>query len=238
MVMNHIKYLNTLIVRFNNEIKYHEIPLFRGAVIASMDTSPDILFHNHLGDEKLRYSYPLIQYKRIGGKAAIVCIGDGTNIIGQFLSGCNAKLKLGEREMELEVNTLQPRRILLQTWEDTFTYHLKRWIPLNAENYQRYMNTESAVERITILERIIKGNILSMCKGLGITIEKEIAVTLTDVSYPYKVKNKGVALLAFDVVFKTNVSIPDYVGLGKNASIGFGVVCRKRKKNNDNNNAI
>jgi hypothetical protein len=35
---------------------------------------------------------------------------------------------------------------------------------------------------------------------------------------------------AFDVEFKTNVSLPDYIGLGKGASTGFGVVVKKREK--------
>lgn len=43
-------------------------------------------------------------------------------------------------------------------------------------------------------------------------------------SAPYQVTNKGVKLMAFDAEFKTNMSLPDYVGIGKNASIGFGVV--------------
>lgn len=32
--------------------------------------------------------------------------------------------------------------------------------------------------------------------------------------------------MAFDVEFKANLSIPDYVGIGKNASIGCGVITR------------
>lgn len=34
--------------------------------------------------------------------------------------------------------------------------------------------------------------------------------------------------------FITNVSIPDYVGLGKGASLGYGVTVRKKEKTTQN----
>lgn len=62
-----------LVVTFANDLPAHDLSLFRGAVISTVGQE-HVLFHNHQGD-KLRYSYPLVQYKRIGGKAALVCLG-------------------------------------------------------------------------------------------------------------------------------------------------------------------
>jgi hypothetical protein len=39
-------------------------------------------------------------------------------------------------------------------------------------------------------------------------------------------KYKGISFAAFDVLFKTNVSLPNYTGLGKGVSHGFGTVVR------------
>lgn len=36
--------------------------------------------------------------------------------------------------------------------------------------------------------------------------------------------------MGFDIRFKSNVSLPDYIGLGKGVSIGFGMI--KDYKNN------
>jgi CRISPR/Cas system endoribonuclease Cas6 (RAMP superfamily) len=36
-------------------------------------------------------------------------------------------------------------------------------------------------------------------------------------------------MMAFDILFKTNVSLPNYIGLGKGASTGFGMVVQKRE---------
>jgi hypothetical protein len=70
-----IKRTPLLAVEFKNSIQHHEIPKFRGAVVILL-SSGNMLFHNHTEDAGLRYSYPLIQYKRIHSKAAIVCINE------------------------------------------------------------------------------------------------------------------------------------------------------------------
>ena len=62
-----------LVIYFENEITPQEIPLFRGAIINSID-SDSLLFHNHT-ELGVRYGYPLIQYKSIAGRAVIVWIG-------------------------------------------------------------------------------------------------------------------------------------------------------------------
>ena len=84
------------------------------------------------------------------------------------------------------------------------------------------------IERIAILENILKGNILSMLKGFDIYLEDELIVKITNLSEPYILHNKGIGLMAFNADFRCNLSIPDNIGLGKNASIGYGVTRRKK----------
>lgn len=218
------KYTKVLTVMFDGEISPFEIHLFRGAVISAMGDEANTLYHNHTDGDGFRYKYPLIQYKRIKGKAAIVCVEDGVEQIGQFLTQENTNYHIGNRNVCMSVDAMLPRRMLVQIWESEFRYRLNRWLPLNGENYKRYTSSDSAVGRMQLLERILKGNILSMCKGLGINLEKEIKVSIGNMSDSYLVRNKETKLMAFDIEFTSNVSLPNYIGLGKNASIGYGVV--------------
>lgn len=232
-----MKYIRTLTVVTDAEIRQEEIPLFRGAVIKSLGKHPNLYFHNHLDEDKYRYAYPLIQYKRLGGKAAIVCVEEGVDIIGQFLTEVNGTLTIGNRQIACHTDKIQPARILVQNWEETFGYHISRWLPLNSKNYQLYQNLESVVERVTFLENILKGNLLSMLKGLSIHLEKELLLKITSLSKPYLLKNKGVKMMAFNADFKSSLSIPSNLGIGKNASIGCGTVYQLRKElENDKNN--
>lgn len=227
--------LKTLVIQFSNPIIREEIPLFRGSVIGAMEHS-DILFHNHEDNNRLRYAYPLVQYKRIRQKAAIVCLGEGTEAIGQFFSACNFDLALGDRQIRLEVESVEARQALVQIWDDLFTYRIRRWLPLNQENYVKFVEEESLASRCALLERMLTGNILSFAKGVGIRFEQQVTAKITQLEEPRSQYFKGVKLMAFDAEFKTNVSLPDYIGLGKGVSLGMGTVVRKYERKNENNN--
>ena len=224
------KFIRTLTVTFDTDISYKEIPLFRGAVLKSMGDKANLLYHNHTGAKTFRYSYPLIQYKRLGGKASIVCIEEGADAIGQFLSEMTDSIMIGEREVKCNTDRLMPSKLLVQTWQSSFSYQVFRWLPLNKENYIRYQTAEGMIEKIAILEKILKGNLLSMLKGLDIFLEGELIVKITNLSEPYILHNKGVALMAFNADFNCNLSIPNNIGIGKNASIGYGVIHQKKKE--------
>lgn len=219
--------INILIIYFNNEIRNEEIPLFRGAIIHSMENKP-LLFHNH-AEDGYRYSYPLIQYKRIRGKAAIVCLKQGTEDIGELFSTKLQPLSLGTRVITPAIDKILPRRIRIQIWKNLFLYRINRWIPLNSKNYKEYSQLTDDSEKAQFLSKILTGNILSMAKGLGIIFEKEVIVKITKLSNPYILYNKGVGMTAFNAEFMCNITIPDNVGIGKNASIGFGIVHQNKK---------
>lgn len=224
--------VQTFVVKFGNEIAYHEIPLLRGAVLHALGDDAELLYHNHTGEGTYRYSYPLIQYKRIHKKAAIFCIGDGVEAIGQFLAAQHFAITLGERPVQLTIESVSPKRNLVQTWDSTFRYHLRSWLPLNSANYEEYKTIDEMTSRITFLENILVGNLLSFAKGMGIDIKEQIHCKLLTIDEPRLVKVKGVKMMAFDAEFKTNLSLPDYMGLGKHVSIGYGTVVRKYEDNN------
>lgn len=231
-MLNSVK---TLVIRFGNELYPDEIEYFRGAVIHAMEGA-NVLFHNHLDGNKLRYAYPLIQYKRIHRKAAVVCVGEGTEAIGEFFASCHFDVSFGERSVTLEVEGVQAHQTLVQVWQDMFTYQIRKWLPLNQENYAKYMALESLAEKYAMLEKLLTGNILSFAKGLAIHFEKQVECKITAMDEPRIVTYKGVKMMAFDAEFKSNVSIPNYVGLGKGVSLGFGTVVKKYDNKNEDNN--
>ncbi len=218
-----------LIIRFNNTLNHGEIPLFRGAIISTMNNA-NILFHNH-NEEKLRYAYPLIQYKRINGCAAIVCIDQGTEAIGDFFSSCDFDIQIGDRPAKLEIGSINSTQVIIQAFDGLFEYHLRKWLPLNQKNFQIFQKMDSISEKYTMLEKVLTGNILSFAKGINLHIDQQIITKITNANSPHQLTYKGVKMIAMDIEFKSNISLPNFIGLGKGVSIGFGIVTRK----NDNN---
>lgn len=225
--------IDVFVIRFNNELRFNEVPLLRSGVLSIMQHNANVLFHNHTADDGFRYSYPLIQYKRINRKAAIVCFGEGCSTVGEFFATQNMKFMMGEQLVELNLERLQPRKFVIQVWDTMFTYTLRKWLPFNQDNYRKYTLIEGVAEKALFLQNILIGNMLSMTKGLGIHIDKEIMCNITEVSSPRIVRAKGVKLMSFDIEFKSNLSIPDYAGIGKHASIGYGTIVKKRNNNKD-----
>ena len=216
--------LKMLVIRFKNLINQEELSFFRGAIISTMENA-NILFHNH-EENKFRYSYPLIQYKRINKCAAIVCIGEGTETIGEFFSNCNFDVNIGKRKTTLEIASVKAFQSIVQIWDDLLTYRINKWLPLNQENYLQYMNLESIVDKYAMLEKILVGNILSFAKGIGLHIDKQVICKITDIDDQYIINYKDVNMTAFNAKFKSNISIPNFAGLGKGVSLGFGTITK------------
>ena len=90
-----------------------------------------------------------------------------------------------------------------------------------------FSSLESLQEKCAFLERLLVGNILSFAKGVGIFFDSEVEASIVDIEMMGQYKFKNVNMLGFDVVFSTNVSLPQYVGLGKGVSLGFGMITNK-----------
>ena len=217
-----MKYTNILTIKFTNRIKKDEVSSFRGAVI-NLIPSENILFHNHT-DNTLRYAYPLIQYKRINGCAAIVCINEGIDAIKNHLQNLNHEIRIGNRLTYLTIDTISPRNSTIEINNELHNYSINSWLPLNNENYGSYIRTESIVERYSMLEKIMTGNILSFAKGIEVYFSEQIACKITDISKIYYTDYKNVRMMALNATFKCNATLPNDVGIGKGVSLGHGTI--------------
>jgi len=221
-----------LVIKFKNEIVHREIPLFRGAVINTLGEKCDLLFHNH-DESKLRYSYPLIQYKCIDQKAALVCINEGADSIGKFFAGANLNLRLGNRMVLFDVENIKADQFHIQIQDTKIRYHISKWLPLNQNNHEQFNQLVGLGDKCHFLERVLVGNVLSFAKGLGIHFEKEVKCLILELGEPKIQLFKGIKMMCYDVLFECNVSLPNAIGLGKGSSINHGTIFRMSNKKDD-----
>jgi len=222
-----MKKIKLLTVTFDTEIRDYEIPAFRGAVIEKVGKD-NILFHNHLGDNKLLYKYPLIQYKTINKKPSIQCIDLGVDEIHKFFEKSNWNLNISDRMLEMKIFRLDLNQFTMQVWDKTFNYQIRNWIALNKENHETYKTLESLTDKLRLLEKILTANILAFAKGIEWTVDKPIIVKIKALNEIREVKIKTQKLMGFNVSFSSNVFIPKYIGLGKSASLGYGMVTKPK----------
>ncbi|MDP2846452.1 MAG: CRISPR-associated endonuclease Cas6, partial [Candidatus Methanoperedens sp.] len=121
---------------------------------------------------------------------------------------------------------IEERQIIEKTQEfgcsDSLTQYMfiVPWISLNEKNYDSYLKFDPK-NKVKLLHHILAGNLLSISKSLGYVVLNQIKVR-TKLS-PIKVYSKGIPLIGFEGEFQINFMIPEYLGIGKSVSRGFGV---------------
>jgi hypothetical protein len=182
------------------------------------------LLHNHFDDGSLRYSYPQVQYKVIGGIPFLVGIGEGAKLLIQLF------LKIKELNIDGEVypvfsKNIENRIVIIKDTEELYEYRFETlWMALNETNYRKYLNAGNE-EKQKLLQSVLKGNILSFYKGIGFWAKQNIMLKLTSTEHVTNFKDNK--MIAFKGNFVCNTVLPDYIGLGKAVSRGFGTIIQK-----------
>ena len=179
------------------------------------------ILHNHYSNDKFLYTYPYVQYKIINGDIIIIGIDEGAQLIKKIAPELST-LSL-DKEYKITEKLIHEKEFDIKpTSEEKHYKFITPWLGLNQKNYQKYTNSTSWKDKKEILNKILVGNLLSMSKGLGIIVNKRLYVKT---HFDEKIVTyKGVKMNAFTGKFKVHYDIPDYFGLGKSVSQGFGCI--------------
>jgi len=206
-------------------MKPSHIHKFRG-FIGNLFMNYDLIHNHDLKTGKLIYRYPLIQFKLINKIPAIVAITDqAVNIFSEIF------MKLDKIVIEYTVipvfeKDLKIEEVVFGYSDEIFMYEfVSPWIGLNQKNFKKY-NEAGGNEKNRILKRAMAGNILSMAKHLDCWLSRDQKIKIDHKLKEVKVHLKGKSMTAFNGIFKTNFCLPDYLGIGKSVSRGFGTVRR------------
>ena len=183
--------------------------------------SEDILLHNHDND-KLIYSYPRIQYKIINGRAIIIGLAEG--IISLKNIPPLEKIILGHEDVKVDGMDLTERESTFGVLDIQKNYNLLTpWLALNDKNYEKYRRLGSWGRKKELLEKILTGNIISISKSLDFTVPEPIKANISNLK-EVPISLKSVFMIGFLGMFSINFEIPDYWGIGKSVSRGFGAL--------------
>jgi len=185
------------------------------------------LIHNHDVQGKPIYRYPLIQFKLIDKIPAIIAVTEKAVAVFSKIF-----MKLDEIIIEDTVIPVFEKDLKIEEVEfgyadEIFMYEfVSPWIGLNQDNFRRYGDADGSdqTEKSSILKKVIIGNILSMSKYLDYRLSEDQKIKTEHKLTEKRVNLKGKTMAGFSGIFKTNFLIPDYLGIGKSVSRGFGAV--------------
>ncbi len=177
--------------------------------------------HQHNAD-KFIYRYPVVQYKMIGNTPMVIGINAGAEVLKQIYDEYQ-EIRLGANTYPIVERGITVRDEEFGISEKIRTYEfVTPWLALNQENYQKFYTLKGIEERDEFLWRILIGNIISMSKSMGYDVPGQIKCD-ADVHFR-KDRLKDVSVMTFTGKFHANFLIPDYLGIGKSVSRGFGAV--------------
>jgi len=202
------------------DLSARDTPKLRGAVAAKFPQHT--LLHHHLEAGRLLYQYPRVQYKVINGSPMIIGIREGIGILEE-ICGAIGEMNLSPHGPSLysELRIELAEEIFGEA-DDLFEYFFATpWMALNQKNHNQYLEGAREVNE-RLLKSILVGNILSLSKSLGYEVKSHIFASLRLSEMASNFKDNR--MLSFRGKFLVNFHIPDYLGLGKSVSRGFGSV--------------
>ena len=201
-------------------LKPREAPLLRGFFGRQYPKRPE--FHHHT-PQGLLYRHPLIQYKVVGGVGRVAGLGVGSFLLqaidlpDQLLMN-RETVQVLEAQRDTEIVDIGP------TTGPLYYRFVTPWLPLNEGNYLRYREMYAEEQRRSLLNRVLVGNLLSLCKSVGLTVEDRLSVQVyIEKTEQIEIK-QGVPLAGVRGTFRVNFRLPELWGIGKQSARGFGVV--------------
>ena len=181
------------------------------------------LLHNHMESGELKYTYPLVQYKVVNQTPMLVGINEGGELLTRLFTSID-HLDIDGETIPVTNKRIKNEMTRVGVAEQLYEYNFATlWMALNQDNYATYMKKDEKARK-KMLERILTGNILSFYKSIDYHEKEKILVTTKLQQKTTQFKNKK--MVAFTGGFTTNVILPDYIGLGKSVSRGFGTIQR------------
>jgi Cas6b C-terminal domain/Cas6b N-terminal domain len=182
------------------------------------------LLHNHYDDGTLRYSYPLVQYKVIGGMPVLVGIEEGAKLLAELFFQMQT-LQLNGKTYSVNERDISFKKTTVGVGSDLLDYRFETlYMPLNQGNHAEYLE-KTPEEQRGFLGRILVGNILSFYKGIGLFLPPEARIMVS--FRPEKETTSGFKdnqMLVFKGSFTSNAILPDWIGVGKSVSRGYGAI--------------
>jgi hypothetical protein len=240
--------INILTVTFDLPLTITDLYQFRGAVIGLAGLNLP-LFHNRevLPQHKWGKTierYPLIQYREVGGKAALWAMNEGIDDVMELLLETDflANFSLNGQSRPLQIERMkQQKEVVIAMDAQWHEYKIEHAALLNEQKYELFKSTDSVEEQAQLLEKIIVNELVLLGyatqtkfaphERVQVRIERLPKMRLgyynTKDQYKQAVQK---AFSIFEIYMQTPLLLPEGLSIGRHKSVGYGVIRGERNK--------
>ena len=164
--------------------------------------------------------YPLIQYKVIRGAPLIVAVNEGCDLLWQIYHKLD---EINESSpWQISEKRLIEKKAEIGPVDEKIRYRfLTPWLTVKENEIGKDTKTNTK-QRNSALVTILESNLLAISRNFNIPVDMNLDLTLnTKDEY---IVQKDTEIAGFFGSFYANFQIPQFLGLGKSVTRGFGTV--------------
>jgi hypothetical protein len=179
------------------------------------------LLHKDLADGFI-HRYPVVQCKQIKGTIMVIGAGQGADLL-QEISGSTRELRFGETSCIITGRDPEIRDEKFGISDEIHTYEfLTPWLALNQQNAKKFYDLKGKPDRDAFMQKILTGHLSTLAKSLDYDLPAPVTCKSRVRFRRERIHQENV--MVFLGTFGTNLTIPDYLGIGQSVSQGFGTI--------------
>lgn len=220
----------TMRISFDMPLHPGQIKQWRGAVARTAGKNND-LFHNHKNgkSDQYHYRYPQIQYRVVNGKAHIWAMNDGVEALRNWLMKDQPCIDINGLSIPIKIIQLEEKEYHLRQTTTPHHYRLMNYLPFTPDNYRKWQALDNLTDRIALLEDLLNGHLAALTQSQGYDLPRDLDLRIVNIRSMRPVKVHNYQRIAFNLLFRCPLVLPEQIGLGRSISYGFGV-CQATKK--------
>lgn len=187
----------------------------------SADINPRNIASDSADKNHHAYFYPRLQYKVVRNSPMIASISEGCDLLWDLYekfsdpNGDQTDWKITERR-------LIDKKAAFGLIDEYKKYRfLTPWLSLPEEEFKNYL-TADAFSKEKILANVLESQIKSMADSLGYHLDRILRAKI--IIKPNYIFQRDIHYAGMLGSFITNFEIPNFLGIGKSVSRGFGTI--------------
>lgn len=168
------------------------------------------------------HRYPVLQCKQIKSDLVVTGISQGAGCLCQLTRD---QITLGAGENNCRITSRDPEiRAAPFGIADTFsTYEfLTPWLALNQQHAKKFYDLSGKPERDAFMHKLLTAQLAILAKSLEYEFTAPISCEAKVRFRRDRIGRENV--MVFLGKFRTNLHMPDYLGIGRSVSLGYGTI--------------
>ncbi len=210
----------TLTLEPENPLRFI-LPDFRSELTRQLAKFPSTALPPRSAEHSI-HRYPALHCKQVKGELMVIGICQGAGFLWQISSG-NSQVDAGDIPCTITSRDNEIRREIFGIDGRMHEYEfLTPWLALNQQYAKKFYDLSGKPARDAFMQDLLTRHLTTLAKSLDYTLPEPVTCTAKVKFLRERIDRENV--IVFLGKFKTNLCIPDYLGIGQSVSQGYGTV--------------